>query len=87
MIYQWKVQEIKIVQKKTKQALDAGCDMALICNDRHGVLDTINFMDDNNIGQSEKLSILKNNNLLDWRDVQSNERILEIRNKLKSMRS
>ena len=44
-------------------------------------------MDDNNIGQSEKLSILKNNNLLDWRDVQSNERILEIRNKLKSMRS
>ena len=61
--------------------------MALICNDRHGVLDTINFMDDNNIGKSEKLSILKNNNLLDWRDVQSNERILEIRNKLKSMRS
>ena len=61
--------------------------MALICNDRHGVLDTINFMDENNIGQSEKLSILKNNNLLDWREVQSNERILEIRNKLKSIRS
>ena len=77
----------KNCSKKTKQALDAGCDMALICNDRHGVLDTINFMDDNNIRQSEKLSILKNNNLLDWRDVQSNERILEIRNKLKSMRS
>ena len=77
----------KNCSKKTKQALDAGCDMALICNDRHGVLDTINFMDDNNIGQSEKLSILKNNNLLDWREVQSNERILEIRNKLKSIRS
>ncbi|GIR74645.1 MAG: hypothetical protein CM15mP76_13720 [Prochlorococcus sp.] len=27
--------------------------MALICNDRQGVLDTINFMDENNIGQSE----------------------------------
>ena len=61
------------------------CDMALICNDRDGVKDTISFLDNSEIEPSSKLSILKKKSNMNWDEIQSSEKIKNIRAKLKNI--
>lgn len=43
------------VENRAELALAAGCDMILVCNDRPGALDTMNWLDANNHPASDKL--------------------------------
>ena len=70
---------------KTMKTFNAGCDMALICNDRAGVEDTISFLDNSEIEPSSKLSILKKKSDMNWDEIQSSEKIKNIRAKLKNI--
>ena len=70
---------------KTMKSFNAGCDMALICNDRDGVKDTISFLDNSEIKPSSKLSILKKKSNMNWDEIQSSEKIKNIRAKLKNI--
>jgi beta-N-acetylhexosaminidase len=59
---------------KTRQALQSGCTMVLICNDRTGANQALDFMLKNNISQSARLPLLKASKTVSWEDLASDPR-------------
>src|SRR6056300_761191 len=47
------------IKARVKKALQSGCDMVLICNDRPAAMKAINFMEEEQISQSHKATKLK----------------------------
>ena len=72
---------------KVKMSFDAGCDMAIICNDRPGVIEVIDYLDEIKLEETPKISEMKSSRKITWRDLQINERALAIKEKLKIMRN
>ncbi len=72
---------------KTRNALQAGCDMAIICNNRNDVKKVLNFLDDIKIDPIIDISKMKKRKEVDWDDLQINERATKTKEKLKNIRS
>ena len=73
--------------KKVKMSLDAGCDMLIICNDRSGVKEVIEYLDKTDIEQTSGISEIKSSKKISWNDLLKNKRALAIKEKLKNMRN
>ena len=71
---------------KVKMSFDAGCDMAIICNDRPGVKEVIDYLDKIKLEETSKISEIKSSRKITWNDLLINERALTIKNKLNNMR-
>ena len=71
---------------KVKMTFDAGCDMAIICNDRSGVKEVIDYLDEIKLEETSKISEIKSSRKITWNDLLINERALAIKNKLNTMR-
>ncbi len=71
---------------KVKMSFDAGCDMAIICNDRPGVKEVIDYLDKIKLEETSKISEIKSSRKISWNDLLINERALTIKNKLNNMR-
>ena len=71
---------------KVKMSFDAGCDMAIICNDRSGVKEVIDYLDEIKLEETSKISEIKSSRKITWNDLLINERALTIKNKLNNMR-
>ena len=71
---------------KVKMSFDAGCDMAIICNDRPGVKEVIDYLDKIKLEETSKISEIKSSRKITWSDLLINERALTIKNKLNNMR-
>jgi len=71
---------------KVKMSFDAGCDMAIICNDRPGVKEVIDYLDEIKLEETSKISEIKSSMKITWNDLLINERALAIKNKLNNMR-
>ena len=71
---------------KVKMSFDAGCDMAIICNDRPGVKEVIDYLDEIKLEETSKISEIKSSRKITWNDLLINERALAIKNKLNNMR-
>ena len=60
--------------EKLKQALGAGCNVILICNDRPAVLEALNFMQENSIESTGNLAALRATQSISWDDIEQDPR-------------
>ena len=72
---------------KVKMSLDAGCDMLIICNDRSGIKEVIEYLDKTDYEQTSRIFEIKSFMKINWNDLLNNNRALAIKEKLKSMRN
>ena len=72
---------------KTRNALQAGCDMAIICNNRDEVKKVLSFLDDIKIEPIKNIFSMKKTRDVDWDKLQSNQRTMKIKDKLNKIRS
>ncbi len=72
---------------KTRDSFQAGCDMAIICNNRDEVKKVLSFLDDIKIEPISNISRMKKIKEVDWDNLQSNKRALNIKDKLNNIRS
>ena len=71
---------------KVKMSLDAGCDMLIICNDRSGVKEVIEYLDKTDYEQTSRIFEIKGFKKINWNDLLNNNRALATKEKIKSMR-
>jgi beta-glucosidase-like glycosyl hydrolase len=62
------------ISEKLKQALGAGCNIILICNDRPAVLEALNFMQENSIESTGNLAVLRATQSISWDDIEQDPR-------------
>ena len=72
---------------KTRDSFQAGCDMAIICNNRDEVKKVLSFLDDIKIEPISNISKMKKTKDVSWDNLQSNQRALNIKDKLNNIRS
>ncbi len=72
---------------KVKMSLDAGCDMLIICNDRSGVKEVIEYLDNTDYEKTSRIFEIKSSKKINWNDLLNNNRALAIKEKLKNMRN
>ena len=75
------------LSNKVEMSLDAGCDMVIICNDRSGVKEVIEYLDKTDVEQTSGISEIKSSKKIKWNDLLNNNRALAIKEKLKNMRN
>ncbi len=75
--------DYKNFHDKACQAVNAGCEMILICNDRDGVKDAISYFEKNDIKPSEKTFSMLMANDISWNDLEKNKFRKTITDKLK----
>ena len=61
--------------------------MLIICNDRSGVKEVIEYLDKTDIEQTSGISEIKSSKKINWNDLLKNKRALAIKEKLKNMRN
>ncbi len=61
---------------KARCALQAGCDMVLVCNHRQGALDVLDYLKNSGIEPSSRLSTMSARQSLNWENLVSTERWL-----------
>ena len=70
------------IEAKVSKALESGCNMVLVCNDRPAALEAINFLEKEKISQSEKVTKLKASGSIAWADLENDARRIDIIDKL-----
>ncbi|MDA8613527.1 beta-N-acetylhexosaminidase [Gammaproteobacteria bacterium] len=73
------------IEAKVSKALDSGCNMVLICNDRPAALEAINFLEKEKISQSHKITRLKASQSISWSDLEKDSRRKDIIGKLNTL--
>ncbi|MDA9603278.1 beta-N-acetylhexosaminidase [bacterium] len=76
---------VETISGKLKQALGAGCNIILICNDRPAVLEALNFMNENSIKSTGNLEALKAAQSISWDDLERDPRGIEIQEKINNI--
>jgi beta-N-acetylhexosaminidase len=70
------------IEAKVGKALESGCTMVLVCNDRPAALKAINFLEKEKISQSQKATKLKASQSIIWADLEKDARRKDIIDKL-----
>ena len=70
------------IEAKVGKALESGCNMVLICNDRPAAIEAINFLEKKKISQSKKVARLKASEAISWADLKNDVRRIDIIDKL-----
>ena len=70
------------IEAKVGKALESGCNMVLICNDRPAAIKAINFLEKEKISQSQKVTKLKASKSISWADLENDARRRDIIDKL-----
>ena len=71
---------------KAEKAINAGCEMILVCNNRNGVLDASRYFEENNIVPSEKNFSMLMADDVSWASLEKNENRNRISNKLEKLK-
>jgi beta-N-acetylhexosaminidase len=72
---------------KYLKSIDAGCDMAIICNDRKGVIEILDFLNENSFELNNRLSIMRKLNDVSWNELKASKRAMKTKEILKEIRS
>lgn len=59
---------------KTRCAMNAGCDMVLVCNDRQGALEVLAFLEEEKVEPSARLATMKMRQQPDWPALKNDSR-------------
>jgi beta-N-acetylhexosaminidase len=70
---------------KAKLALNAGCDMILVCNCPQGAVEVLSYMESAGIAQSSKLASMAAKLSVNWSDLEYSPRRLAIAEKLAAL--
>ena len=73
------------IEAKVGKALESGCNMVLVCNDRPAAVRAINFLEKEKISQSQKITKLKASQSISWTDLEKDIRRKDIIGKLHTM--
>ena len=60
--------------QKAQRALDAGCDMILVCNDRSGALEVLDFMTAQQVSGSDRIKGMLKTSSLSWAQLENHPR-------------
>jgi beta-N-acetylhexosaminidase len=66
-------------------SLSAGCDMVLICNNRDGVFEAIEYMEEKEISGSHNITSMLSQSNISWKDLYSSDRRSKIREDLTNL--
>lgn len=66
-------------------SLSAGCDMVLICNNRDGVFEAIEYMEKKEISGSHNITSMLSQSNISWKDLYSSNRRSKIREDLTNL--
>ena len=66
-------------------SLSAGCDMVLICNNRDGVFEAIEHMEEKEISGSHNITSMLSQSNISWKDLYSSDRRSKIREDLTNL--
>ncbi len=72
-------------QRKAELALKAGCDMILVCNDRKGALEVLDYMTANSIPQTEKIAAMQKTTSVSWSVLETDSRRVDTLTRLKKI--
>lgn len=64
---------------KARSALEAGCNMVLVCNNRAGALEVIEALHDGGIQPSKDLSQMRAQRSWSWKELEASERRSQIK--------
>ena len=73
------------IEAKVGKALESGCNMVLVCNNRPAALEAINFLEKEKISQSGKVAKLKASGSISWTDLENDARRIDIIDKLNTI--
>ena len=73
------------IEAKVGKALESGCNMVLVCNDRPAAIEAINFLEKEKISQSHKITKLKASQSISWTDLEKDARRIDIIDKLNTI--
>jgi beta-N-acetylhexosaminidase len=73
--------------QKAKLALDAGCDMILVCNDRQGALEVLDFMTEQQVSGSDRIKGMLKTSSLSWAQLENHPRRVATMAQLHKMHS
>jgi beta-N-acetylhexosaminidase len=70
---------------KAKLALDAGCDMILVCNCPEGVVEVLDFMNSTAVDSCDKIARMRARKFMSWDELENHPRRLDTIKKLKEL--
>ncbi len=72
-------------QRKAELALQAGCDMILVCNDRSGALEVLDYMDAEKISGSKRIGAMLRTKSTPWLELENDARRVDTIARLKKL--
>ena len=72
-------------ESKAKMALDAGCDMILVCDCPEGAVEVLSYMEKQNVPQNDKIGAMRSSKSVAWSDLEQSPRRLAVIEKLSSV--
>ena len=73
------------IDHKVQKALESGCTMILICNDRYAALQALRFMEKQSTSQSTTLTSLKASKIVSWEKLENDPRRKDIINQIHNL--
>ncbi|MDA7642628.1 beta-N-acetylhexosaminidase [Gammaproteobacteria bacterium] len=73
------------MQEKAMKAINAGCDMVLVCNDYEGANQVINYFEKENCKGVGKIGTMQKSKIIDWNELADNPRAIKIKQVIKTI--
>ena len=73
------------MDEKAIKALNAGCDMVLVCNDYKGVNSVINRFEKEDIHLNSRIGMMQKTKTCNWDDLADNPRVIETKQIIKTL--
>lgn len=73
------------MDEKAIKALNAGCDMVLVCNDYKGAHSVINCFEKEDIDLNSRIGMMQKTKTCNWDDLADNPRVVETKQIIKSL--
>ena len=71
--------------EKARMALEAGCDMILVCNNRKGSKEVIKYLEENKVPRTSKITTMLKTNEINWNDLKSHPRRISVISMIKEI--